>query len=246
MTEIKKPESCSHCSKIVQIGNPILRKPATKVENNSVKSDFVQDTVKKLETAIDNYDAVGLAAPQVGIDLKIACVQVTATQLQSHAYENIKEFGMEPVPKTVLINPTLEVINNEKILMNEGCLSVHACEALVPRYKEIKAKFLDKNGEENVWHAKDWTARILQHEISHLNGKLFVDEMMPNTLKFHYWLCQNAQYGHFNKKFIENNVPISFLKQYWNSQVNTQYGESYRRYGRKESPGKYNRFTVLH
>ena len=102
MTEIKKPESCSHCSKIVQIGNPILRKPATKVENNSVKSDFVQDTVKKLETAIDNYDAVGLAAPQVGIDLKIACVQVTATQLQSHAYENIKELEFDlPEKRTI-------------------------------------------------------------------------------------------------------------------------------------------------
>merc|ERR1719270_604066 len=144
---------------------------------------------------IDNYDAVGLAAPQIGIDLKIACVQVTPSQVRQQDYENIKKFGIEAVTKTVLINPTYKVIDDEKILMKEGCLSVHVCEALVPRFKEIIVNFFDKNGNQKSWQAKNWTGRILQHEISHLNGKLFVDEMVPNTLMFYYYLCQNAQYG---------------------------------------------------
>ena len=138
------------------------------------------------------------------------------------------EFGMEPVPKRILINPNYEVVNKEEIVMNEGCLSVHACEAKVPRYKEIIAKFLNENGEEITWHAKDWTARIIQHEISHLNGKLFVDEMVPNTLKFYYWLCSDRNYKQFDKKYVESVVPKSFLKYYWNHRMNSEYGKSSR------------------
>ena len=90
MFDLKKPDFCSQCSKVVQIGNPILRQPAKHVEKSLIKSDFIQETIKKLENEIKDYDAVGLAAPQIGISLKIACIQVTATQLRFQEYENIE------------------------------------------------------------------------------------------------------------------------------------------------------------
>ena len=66
------------------------------------------------------------------------------------------------------------------------------------------------------WHVKNYTARIVQHEIAHLNGKLFVDEMVPNTIKFYFWLCDNAKYGKFDKALIETIIPRTVLSFYWN------------------------------
>ena len=80
MTSVKFDEekllntTCDHCSNIVQIGNPILRQSAKEVKKGAIKSDYVQDVIKKLETMMEKYDALGFAAPQIGIGLKIAIV----------------------------------------------------------------------------------------------------------------------------------------------------------------------------
>ena len=207
---------------IVQIGDPILRKSAKEVPKDMLNHPLVKETIKELKNVIDKYDAIGLSAPQIGIDLKITCVQMTKKQINSWDEETIKTRQMEPIKKRILINPSYKVTNEDLIIDREGCCSMHGFSAVVPRHKEITVKFLSEDGEIIVWRAKNWTARILQHEIEHLDGKLFIDKMATDTLMFNYWKSVNNRSGNFQisfggmkpvYKFASFFVPKGIIKQ---------------------------------
>ena len=105
--------------------------------------------------------------------------------------------GMEPISKRILINPSFKVSDDTIIKEREGCCSMHGFSAIVPRSKEIVVSFISEDGKQVVWRAKDWTARVLQHEIEHLEGKVFIDKMENDTLMFNYWQSVNARSGQF-------------------------------------------------
>ena len=108
---------------------------------------------------------------------------------------------MEHIKKRIIINPTFNVTNEALISEREGCGSIHGFSAVVPRHKEIAVKFLTEDGEIILWRAKNWTARILQHEIDHLDGVLYIDKMVNNTLMFNYWKSVNERSGQFSLSF---------------------------------------------
>jgi peptide deformylase len=85
------------------------------------------------------------------------------------------------VPLRVLINPTLRPIGDERVTFFEGCLSVAGFAALVERWREFEVSGLDERGQRVTWRARGWPARILQHEVDHLDGTLYVDRMLTRS-----------------------------------------------------------------
>lgn len=124
---------------------------------------------------------VGLAAPQVGLSLQLAVIEDKPEYTRDAPADTIKERDRRPVPFHVIINPKLTVGPGPALEFFEGCLSLNGFTALVPRAREVTVECLDHRGEPNVIHGSGWYARILQHEIDHLHGTLYIDRMHSRT-----------------------------------------------------------------
>jgi len=107
---------------------------------------------------------VGLAAPQIGIDLQLVIFGFE----QSDRYPDA-----EPVPRTILLNPTISPLSDEMADGWEGCLSVPGMRGLVPRHTRIRYTGFDLSGERIEREATDFHARVVQHEVDHLLGRLY-------------------------------------------------------------------------
>lgn len=116
---------------------------------------------------------VGLAAPQIGESLQLVVIEDST---QNPALER------ELVPFHVLVNPVLTVRSEEMIEAYEGCLSFTGFSMIVPRARKVRVEALDENGQKVVKVATGWYARILQHEVDHLNGTVCCDRMHSRTL----------------------------------------------------------------
>jgi peptide deformylase len=134
-------------------------KAATVVEVNNDVTQIIDDM---LETMYDE-NGVGLAATQVNIHQRIVVINVSEDKDQSY----------------VLINPEIISHSNETEINEEGCLSVPGCYAKVDRYTEVTVKALDRDGKEFTLTATELLAICIQHELDHLDGKLFVDYLSP-------------------------------------------------------------------
>ena len=192
-------------SHIVQIGDPVLKKKSLPVPKEELNSKLVKNTIEVLKDIINRYNAVGVAAPQIGVPLKITCVQLTEKQHKEYGFF-ARLTKAEPIPKQILINPTYRPLTNETMTFNEGCLSMLGFSAMVPRFKEIEVEYTKEDGELSIWRAKNYTARILQHEIDHLEGKLFVEKMKPESLAFGFWEMVNQLEGNFSHNFAPNQL----------------------------------------
>lgn len=124
---------------------------------------------------------VGLAAPQVGESLQLVVIEDRAEYQRDIAPEILAERQREPVPLHVLANPTLTVLDAGPAEFFEGCLSVSGWVALTPRALAVRVEALDEHGQPVTITARGWYARILQHEIDHLHGTLYVDRMYTRT-----------------------------------------------------------------
>ena len=172
---------------ITTYGMDILRKKTkqiTKTDNSLI------ELVDNMFYTLDNANGVGLAAPQVNFNLELAVVDVS----QVEEYKHIK-----PV---ILINP--EILDSHgEALLEEGCLSIPEVRAQVPRADKIYIKFLDLNLDEIKMEAEGFFARVIQHEIDHLNGILFVDRIPKEELnKF------KAQLKKIQKRKVETDYPL--------------------------------------
>lgn len=125
---------------------------------------------------------VGLAAPQIGVSLQLAVIEDRAEYLQDIAEEELRLRDRRPVPFQVIANPRIVQSDGSTAEFFEGCLSLAGFMALVPRADRVKVECLDENGKPKIITAQGWYARILQHEIDHLNGKVYVDRMYTRTL----------------------------------------------------------------
>lgn len=119
------------------------------------------------------YKLVGISAPQIGVPLQIFAIEVTNESVKEHDPVYVEECEMEPVPLTYFINPTMKIINPEKVTHIESCGSLVGYQAEVERAREVEIKALNRLGEPFCWQAKAWTARIAQHEFDHLNVSHF-------------------------------------------------------------------------
>tara|TARA_B100001996_G_C18571287_1_gene558526 strand:+ start:57 stop:524 length:468 start_codon:yes stop_codon:yes gene_type:complete len=135
------------------IGDEVLRVVSTEIP---VVDDTINQLYDKMSDAMYKYEGIGLAAPQIGINKRV----ITIDQ-EGEAY--------------MMINPRITWKSKEECLFDEACLSVPDEHGEVSRPKEIRVKFQDRSGKFKHWKLKDLPARVVQHEIDHLDGILFVD-----------------------------------------------------------------------
>jgi peptide deformylase len=166
--------------KIVQAGHPVLRQVARPLSVDEIRSPQVQSLIEMMRETMRDAPGVGLAAPQVGLPLQLAVVEDPPEYMRHLPPEALAERQREPVPFQVIVNPKLRLVDGAGAApasFLEGCLSVAGFAALVPRALAVEVEALDARGEAVRIAARGWFARILQHEIDHLQGRLYIDRM---------------------------------------------------------------------
>lgn len=168
-------------SPIVQTGAEVLRRRAAEVSLEQIGTPEFQALVEQMIAAMRAAPGVGLAAPQLGIPLRVFVVEDPPALQASLTPAELAERERVPVPVRVFINPVVRPQGEEKVTFFEGCLSVDGFAALVPRFREVEVSGLDQHGQPVTWRVHGWPARILQHEMDHLNGTLYLDRMHSRT-----------------------------------------------------------------
>ena len=120
---------------------------------------------------------VGLAAPQIGLGLQLAVIEDRPEYSKDISADRLAERERESVPFQVLINPRIVEQSQDQVEFFEGCLSLTGFSALVKRSREVAVEYWDEGGQPRRLEAQGWYARILQHEIDHLHGRLYIDRM---------------------------------------------------------------------
>lgn len=161
--------------KIIQSGNQILRnvsKPVQSVDKKVLK--LVQDLKDTLAVQKDP-EGVGLAAPQIGVNLRVFAVN----------FKNLKRIIINPEIIELGESKKINKTKKDKNEILEGCLSLPHYYGPLKRESFVKIKYLDEKGIENIEEFKDFNAQIILHEIDHLNGFLFVDRLLEQKRKLY-------------------------------------------------------------
>jgi peptide deformylase len=167
--------------KIVQVGEPVLRKRARPLLSEEIALSETQQLIVAMQETMRDAPGVGLAAPQVGIPLQLAVIEDRPEYSKDIAADRLAERERQTVPFQVLINPKIVDRSEEQVEFFEGCLSLGGFSALVKRSRQVAVEYLDERGHPRRLEAQGWYARILQHEIDHLNGRLYIDRMEPRS-----------------------------------------------------------------
>lgn len=166
---------------IVQLGHPILRQRARELTKEEILSPQIQQLIEMMKTTVRGI-GVGLAAPQIGRSIQLAVIEDPIERQHAIPPELLKLRERVPIPFHVIINPKITIDESEYVEFFEGCLSVPNCMGVVPRARRVRVECLNEKAEPVVIEAKGWYARILQHEIDHLQGTLYVDRVLTRSL----------------------------------------------------------------
>ncbi|HET9693745.1 MAG TPA: peptide deformylase, partial [Steroidobacteraceae bacterium] len=147
---------------VLRMGHPVLQQVAAPVERCGTAE--LRELVRDMDDTMRALDGAGLAAPQIGVSLRVVIFEVTVNPRYPQA---------EAVPYTVLINPELEPIGTEQEDGWEGCLSVPGLRGLVPRYRRLRYRGQDLDGRAIDRTVSGFHARVVQHEVDHLDGILY-------------------------------------------------------------------------
>lgn len=174
------PDACNHKLSVVQAGDPVLRISARELSREEILSPDIQNLIEEMKVTMRAAPGVGLAAPQIGKSIQLIVIEdMDHSQLTS---EQLLERDRTKVPFHVVINPHLYIEDTDAAEFFEGCLSVPELLGVVPRAKSVRVECLNERAEPVVIKATGWYARILQHEIDHLKGTLFIDRALLPTV----------------------------------------------------------------
>ena len=171
--------------KVARLGHPVLREVAKPVDPRAIRTPQFQRFVDDMIETMREYDGAGLAANQVHTLLQVAVLEV----LGNPRYPDVPA-----VPLMVLINPVVMPLTDETEEGWEGCLSVPDMRGMVPRYTAIRLEGYDREGTRIDGVAKEFFARVIQHETDHLHGRVYLDRMRDFATLTHlaewnkYWL----------------------------------------------------------
>ena len=154
--------------KVARLGHPVLRQVAEPVAVEGILAPQTQRFIDDLIETMIEYDGAGLAAPQVYVSQQIVVFEVEGNPRYPDA---------PSIPRTVLINPKITPTTRKVEEDWEGCLSVPDLRGKVPRFTEVRVQAYDRSGKQLDYVAKDFEARVVQHECDHLLGKVFLDRM---------------------------------------------------------------------
>jgi len=176
--------------KVARLGHPVLRKPAAPVPIKDIATPETQRLIDDMVETMREYNGAGLAANQVHTLKQICVIEVNGNPRYPEAPN---------VPLTVLINPVVTRLGTEMEEGWEGCLSIPDMRGMVPRHAAVRLEAYDRTGERIDVVAKEFFARVIQHETDHLNGLLYVDRMTDFSTLTHlaewnkYWLGNAEQ-----------------------------------------------------
>ena len=154
--------------KVARLGHPVLRQVARPVPVEMIRSADVQRFIDDMVETMREYSGAGLAANQVHTPIQIAVIEVA---------ENSRYPDAPQIPLTVLVNPVVTPLTGDMEEGWEGCLSVPDMRGRVPRYTAVRLEGYDREAGRVDVVAKDFFARVIQHETDHLNGIVYVYRM---------------------------------------------------------------------
>jgi peptide deformylase len=170
------------------MGHPVLRARAKPLEPADIKSPRIQQLIDDMFETMQEYQGVGLAAPQVHESLRLFVAGFAPRgdgPGDDDEGDEEDENEEDRVPLMALINPEITIIGDDSADDWEGCLSIPDIRGRVTRAREIKVKAFDRRGRRIEINARGFTARVIQHETDHLDGVLFFDRMESfETLTF--------------------------------------------------------------
>lgn len=162
---------------IVAAGDPVLRR-GTEPYEGQLEPALLARFVEALRVTMRAAPGVGLAAPQVGVNLRIAVIEDPAPVPEEVRLTR----GRVPQPFRVLVNPAYEPVGDARAAFFEGCLSVPGWQAVVARHAGVRVTGQDEHGQALDEVFEGWPARIVQHETDHLDGVLYLDRAEPRSL----------------------------------------------------------------
>jgi peptide deformylase len=155
--------------KVARLGHPVLRMKASDVDAADIKAGKFRALIDDMIETMHEYEGVGLAGPQIHLPLRIFVFEVQE--------KVAKRRGIAKLNAGALFNAVYEPIGTDTITDWEGCLSVPFLGGEVPRYKRLRLRGLDHEGNEAELEVTDFTARIFQHEVDHTDGHVYLDRM---------------------------------------------------------------------
>lgn len=176
--------------KVARLGHPVLRRVAAPVAPSEIRSAETQRLIDDMVETMREYSGAGLAATQVHVLKQICVIEV---------HGNPRYPDAPAIPLTVLINPVVTPLTEEMEDGWEGCLSVPDMRGVVPRFSSVRLEAWDREGRKIDVVAKEFFARVIQHEIDHLNGMVYLDRMRDLSTLTHlaewnkYWLGVQEQ-----------------------------------------------------
>lgn len=157
-----------------EFGNPILRSVARKLTLEEIRSNEIQKLIEDMYYTVEQKQyGVGLAAPQVGVGVALSVIDTKATPTRPDLERK----------RLTIINPEIVAIYGRRANMWEGCISGLELYAQVPRYKKVRLKWTDGQGETHEQDFDGFMAHVIQHEVDHLQGILYVDKV-KNTKSY--------------------------------------------------------------
>ena len=163
--------------KLSRLGNPVLRQTTAQLKQDEINTFDIQRLIDDMIETMRDSDGVGIAANQVHVSKQIAVIEITKL--------NPRYPDKEEIPLTVLINPKITSHSKETGPDWEGCLSIPDFRGRVPRWKNVEVKANDRHGNPTSITAQGFFARVIQHEIDHLNGKVYLDRITDLTTLTH-------------------------------------------------------------
>jgi peptide deformylase len=167
--------------KLFEAGELVLRRPSRELSAEEIVSAPIQDLIGNMYETMRAAPGVGLAAPQVGVPLQLAVIEDRQEFIDKLPAEHAAARLRSAVAPHVIINPRLTLEAGENVEFFEGCLSLPGFTAIVPRALAVRVDCLNERAEPMTIYGRGWYARILQHEIDHLHGTLYIDRMLSRS-----------------------------------------------------------------
>ena len=152
---------------IYTYGQPVLRKVAEDIDSDYPKLD---ELIENMFQTMEHADGIGLAAPQVGLPIRLVVIDLDALSEDMPELKGVKR---------VFINGHIEEREGEEVAMDEGCLSLPGIHETVKRKDKIRLRYMDENFEQHEEVVEGFLARVIQHEFDHLDGRMFIDHISP-------------------------------------------------------------------